>query len=1153
MNYKKIMMVLLVLSLPLITWAFDPEFIQSPGFDGWDGATNLPGTNWNVDKLKKMYTEWRRWVKVSDNTGGGGYIRKFKIPNQGEARHLESKDVKGLNIANVETSRGGSAALHYTSSTIEGAEYKAKYAFDGDMSTRWASNDPAAHGPEYLTVDLGADYDLQKIVLKWEAAYANEYAIQTSNDGITFSPMFYTSNGDGGIDDLDIGGHHARFLRLKCISKATPYGYSLYEFEVYSDLSSLAQTAGASYSAKTEEHELPGLYAWKAFDNDFETRWGSVQYSGDDQWLQVDFPSPQTINRVTLYWEAAYGAEYKLLANNGGIWMTLAHITGGDGNIDAIDFNSVTTDKLRLVGVSRGTEYGYSLYEMKVFQAARAQTLEEGCIVQMSPNGKKEESSYSCSTSEAMGYGMILAVLANDKEVFTGLWNVVNAYPAWHDDNTLLKGSDNTSLLTSWNIPSEKDESNPITYKNEEGDMVTEYWPLTDADDVIVGAESNTTNNFWAATDGELDIAYALFLAYSRWKDIKYRDAGYARKAAIDKYLVGTAGNGDKFINTGNCFGTFNNKPKYDNTTAKNLCKIHFTRPCDWVLANFNEFMRLGIHEDTKKAKNNTYSFIDELKKLGTYLLPDFAEFEGTEGITRIEVGEVLENELGDRNYSWNSCRIPWRISQNYYFYQDQRSKQVCYEIVNTLKTDLASDDGIFAGYNSETGIALTGITYTSPAFTVPVILAAQTLKGTDLEYTPVALDALWKKFVIDKHCFLTDTNIQWYTGGDYTSWEKKNLDWGFNIPSMSAYFQDTITLISGTISLGYFYPHEVWEEKIKNVDFEDESTADWFIKSGDSGSIVSRDIDGDGDDELVLTCNEDGDITLETMSKNLEAAASGFGLSFVITKATKANLVWQTDLDWNVKEFDGATGTSLTFKLGAKDAEPGNAESRTTTDNNIMRLKDDVGFEGQGEGPQKLSITFKDVSIGDIFAIDNVRLQDPPETINRWVNPPEWKAQRGYGYGEIVRRDGVTYRCIQGYPPSSYSGAVLPTRANDIYWEENDYGEIGSRWESGTYYNEGSYVYQDGTTYRCLDDHTSYTSPGEDSYHWTYYFSPEDEGVYSSGQGSSYPEWAYSEYYIVGDRVIYDGTAYECTYEHSAQSGTEPDNPVAWAIWEEL
>ncbi|MFD0662603.1 discoidin domain-containing protein [Thermocatellispora tengchongensis] len=117
-----------------------------------------------------------------------------------------------------------------TASSSEGAAYSAAAAVDGDLTgTRWASS---WADPQWLQVDLGATATISRVVLVWEAAYGKAFRIQTSGDGRTWTDVYSTTTGAGGTQTLDVSGT-GRYVRMYGTARATGYGYSLWEFQVY--------------------------------------------------------------------------------------------------------------------------------------------------------------------------------------------------------------------------------------------------------------------------------------------------------------------------------------------------------------------------------------------------------------------------------------------------------------------------------------------------------------------------------------------------------------------------------------------------------------------------------------------------------------------------------------------------------------------------------------------------------------------------------------------------------------------------------------------------------------------------------------------------------------------------------------------------------
>ncbi|MFI5839130.1 DUF1996 domain-containing protein [Catenuloplanes sp. NPDC051500] len=122
-------------------------------------------------------------------------------------------------------SQGRTAAA----SSTESATFPASSAVDGNGGTRWSS---AAADPQWLRVDLGASATVTRVALNWEAAYARAFQIQTSADGNTWTTIHTATNATGGNQSIAVNGT-GRYVRLYTTARATAYGVSLWEFEIY--------------------------------------------------------------------------------------------------------------------------------------------------------------------------------------------------------------------------------------------------------------------------------------------------------------------------------------------------------------------------------------------------------------------------------------------------------------------------------------------------------------------------------------------------------------------------------------------------------------------------------------------------------------------------------------------------------------------------------------------------------------------------------------------------------------------------------------------------------------------------------------------------------------------------------------------------------
>jgi hypothetical protein len=251
-----------------------------------------------------------------------------------------------------------------TASSTENAGTPASNAVDGNTGTRWSS---AFSDPQWLQVDLGASASITQVVLQWEAAYATGFQIQTSADGTNWTTIYSTTTGTGGTQTLNVSGT-GRYVRMYGTARATAYGYSLWEFQVYGSLggggSCSTTNAALNRPATASSTENAGTPASNAVDGNTGTRWSSA--FSDPQWLQVDLGSSQSICQVTLNWEAAYATAFQIQTSpDGSAWTSIYSTTTGTGGTQTLNVSG-TGRYVRMYGTARATAYGYSLWEFGV-------------------------------------------------------------------------------------------------------------------------------------------------------------------------------------------------------------------------------------------------------------------------------------------------------------------------------------------------------------------------------------------------------------------------------------------------------------------------------------------------------------------------------------------------------------------------------------------------------------------------------------------------------------------------------------------------------------------------------------------------------------------------------------------------------------------
>ncbi len=84
-----------------------------------------------------------------------------------------------------------------------------------------------------MDVDLGKNYNINKVVLTWENAYGKDYNIQVSTDGNNWTTVKEMRKQNGGEDTAEFKAVNARYVKFQGIKRVMGYGYSIWEFEVY--------------------------------------------------------------------------------------------------------------------------------------------------------------------------------------------------------------------------------------------------------------------------------------------------------------------------------------------------------------------------------------------------------------------------------------------------------------------------------------------------------------------------------------------------------------------------------------------------------------------------------------------------------------------------------------------------------------------------------------------------------------------------------------------------------------------------------------------------------------------------------------------------------------------------------------------------------
>jgi beta-glucosidase len=135
-------------------------------------------------------------------------------------------------LSAIPSSDLANAALHQpvSVSSVASTNTPGSAVVDGDTVSTWTS---LASDPQWMVVDLGLIKDLSRVRLRWNTNYASSYVIQLSFDNTNWTDIYTNNTGSGGVEDLLVSGR-GRYVRMYGVQRATSGGYSLSEFEAYS-------------------------------------------------------------------------------------------------------------------------------------------------------------------------------------------------------------------------------------------------------------------------------------------------------------------------------------------------------------------------------------------------------------------------------------------------------------------------------------------------------------------------------------------------------------------------------------------------------------------------------------------------------------------------------------------------------------------------------------------------------------------------------------------------------------------------------------------------------------------------------------------------------------------------------------------------------
>ena len=320
----------------------------------------------------------------------------------------------------------------------------------------------------------------------------------------------------------------------------------------------------------------------------------------------------------------------------------------------------------------------YDSYKSKYLKQCPDQTDQYYMYAEGNPS-----SSSDATCSEQHGYAMITEVLmagydANAKTYFDGMYKLYKRFPS----------SQNSNLMS---------------------------WIITKSGSTMKGGSDS-------ATDGDMDIAYSLILAHYQW--------GGGPEGTSVTYL----NEAKRIINA------LNDSPgDISPTTYRTLVgdwaeDQYGTRDSDWMADHMRAYKNVTGDSYWTNVENEVFNCITDLTGPGkpgatTGLLPDFAKNDPA-------VADSAGAGTGEENaqyYSWNGCRVPWRLAMAYQHYGMTQAKSAVTKLMDwATVTPTSGTAGQFngdpqkfcSGYKIN-GTKISGASAGELAFVAPIVLAA--------------------------------------------------------------------------------------------------------------------------------------------------------------------------------------------------------------------------------------------------------------------------------------------------------------------------------------------------------------------------------------------------------------------------------------------
>ena len=215
-----------------ILWASYPQNCDGENY-------NCPGILRALDAADVTKELWNSGTYLTDNSGT---FAKFSSPVIANGKvylgtFSNQLIVYGLKINITDTCIMPNIALNKPAhaSSESGSNLLAAAAVDGNSNTRWSS---VFQDQQYFFIDLQKRYDICNVHVAWETALGKDFQIQLSDDSTHWVTVADITNNTLFSNLIPVKAT-ARYVRLYGITRGTAYGFSIYEFEIFGQLSAI--------------------------------------------------------------------------------------------------------------------------------------------------------------------------------------------------------------------------------------------------------------------------------------------------------------------------------------------------------------------------------------------------------------------------------------------------------------------------------------------------------------------------------------------------------------------------------------------------------------------------------------------------------------------------------------------------------------------------------------------------------------------------------------------------------------------------------------------------------------------------------------------------------------------------------------------------